>query len=177
MQTIPLWFNAIGVFLFLSLPFISSPVDVSHLYTSSLTMTFKSHYKALAKELRQIARAAKVAEAAKDLERQKAVLGYKRLTALKQRQLTTAIDEEIKQLSSGKVPFKFDNSLLKQLAQNPSKISEKHGLNHFANIHTFLNSQRVYQELLERYNPGLTMTQEDNVLKSAAMVGLQVPKN
>lgn len=40
----------------------------------------------------------------------------------------------------------------------------------------FLKSQRQYQELLERYNPGMTMSQQEKVKKTARRVGLDVPE-
>lgn len=41
----------------------------------------------------------------------------------------------------------------------------------------FLRSQRVYQELVERYNPGMTMSQEESVKRTANKVGLLVPSD
>lgn len=43
------------------------------------------------------------------------------------------------------------------------------------NTASFLESQRVYLELLERYNPGMRMDQGENVQRSAQRVGLLVP--
>lgn len=40
----------------------------------------------------------------------------------------------------------------------------------------FLRSQRKYTELLERYNPGATMTQAERNRLTARRVGLQLPK-
>lgn len=142
-------------------------------------MLFKQNYKQLAKELRTIARNTNLVRAAKEAEKQKAMLTYKKMTAIKARQPTAEIDQQLANLSTAKPQFRFDNTLVKKLAveEGEPAITEKHRLNHLTNVHTFLNSQRVYTELLERYNPGLTMTQEDNVRKSAERVGLQVPKN
>lgn len=50
-------------------------------------------------------------------------------------------------------------------------------LRNLHNIGTFLRSQRVYSELVERYNPGLTMEQNENVRRTANRVGLGVPDN
>ncbi|EME85196.1 uncharacterized protein MYCFIDRAFT_46624 [Pseudocercospora fijiensis CIRAD86] len=39
----------------------------------------------------------------------------------------------------------------------------------------YLASQRVYTTLLERYNPGMNMTQEDRVRLTARRVGMDLP--
>lgn len=49
-------------------------------------------------------------------------------------------------------------------------------LEHLEDISTFLTNQSEYDELIERYNVGLRMSQEEKVEKTAAKVGLQVPQ-
>lgn len=139
---------------------------------------FKQNYKQLVKELRKIARNTNNVHHAQDLEKKRAVLNYQKLTAMKERQPTATIDAKLAELASAAPQFRYNNNTLKQLASEPQlDILEKHGLEHLSNVHNFLRAQREYMELLERYNPGLTMTQEDNVRKTAAKVGLQVPEN
>lgn len=49
-------------------------------------------------------------------------------------------------------------------------------LQHMKDIAAFVVNQSEYEELIERYNPGLKMTQEENVQRTAHKVGLQVPE-
>lgn len=139
---------------------------------------FKHHYKQLVKQARKIAKNTAQVQHSRDVEKKRAVLNYQKLTAVKERQPVGPIDAKLADLNSAKPQFRFDSTNFKKLATEPhTEILEMHSLQHFNNIHEFLRSQREYMELLERYNPGLTMTQEDNVRKTAAKVGLQVPEN
>lgn len=40
----------------------------------------------------------------------------------------------------------------------------------------YLKAQRVYGELIDRYNPGMNMDQEERVRLSARRVGMEMPK-
>jgi ATP synthase assembly factor FMC1, mitochondrial len=40
----------------------------------------------------------------------------------------------------------------------------------------YLKAQRVYGELLDRYNPGMNMDEEERVRLSARRVGMEMPK-
>ena len=53
-------------------------------------------------------------------------------------------------------------------------ITEKR-LQHFRDIAGFMQNQMEFEQLVERYNPGLRMDQEEKVKRTAAKVGLQVP--
>jgi len=55
------------------------------------------------------------------------------------------------------------------------KLPHEYKLNNLNNVHQYLKNQREYFELLTRYNPGLLMSQADNVSKTANKVGLEVP--
>ena len=147
-------------------------------------MSFQSLYKALQRELATIQKKSFIVHAAKELEREKSRLNYQKLQLIKQRVPTTEIDAKITNLQkNGLQPPKFDHSLLRKLVTEldyvePSKNShqQKVKLQYLSNISTFLRSQREYTELLERYNPGLTMDQEDKVRRTANKVGLSVPE-
>lgn len=54
------------------------------------------------------------------------------------------------------------------------EISKKR-LQHVRDISSFVKNQMEFEELVERYNPGLKMSQEEKVKRTAAKVGLQVP--
>ncbi|KAL6449604.1 FMC1 ATP synthase assembly factor FMC1 [Candida maltosa Xu316] len=55
------------------------------------------------------------------------------------------------------------------------KLPEAYKLNNLNNVHQYLQNQREYFDLLTRYNPGLLMSQSENVSKTANRVGLEVP--
>ncbi|CDK26975.1 unnamed protein product [Kuraishia capsulata CBS 1993] len=68
-----------------------------------------------------------------------------------------------------------DPELLKRLVKEEAVANER-DVRHLSNVVAFLSSQRVYCDLLERYNPGISMKQEDKVRKTARRVGLDVPE-
>lgn len=132
---------------------------------------FKKLYKELHKELITAQRKSHLARWTKDLEKNKARLMYTKLQLIKARKPTTEVEAEIKALESGKVEYPpLETSSVRELLDSGDDVSNLH------NVVTYLRNQRVYNELLERYNPGLTMSQEDNVRKTANMVGLAVPE-
>ncbi|ORY83261.1 hypothetical protein BCR37DRAFT_392596 [Protomyces lactucae-debilis] len=59
-------------------------------------------------------------------------------------------------------------------ATNQAHVKELHDA---SEILLFLRSQRKYTELLERYNPGATMTQAERNRLTARRVGLNLPKD
>lgn len=108
----------------------------------------------------------------RDLKENKARLAYEKIRCIKAKQPVNEIDRKLKKLEAGEIEYPdFPAGNLLMLAESEN---DTHNLK---NLVTFLQNQRVYNELLERYNPGLTMTQEDNVRKTANMVGLSVPEN
>lgn len=54
--------------------------------------------------------------------------------------------------------------------QNVDEIFE-----HALDIIKFLDNQREYEELVDRYNPGTKLTQDEKVKRTANVVGLDVP--
>ncbi|KAI0028201.1 hypothetical protein K488DRAFT_59200, partial [Vararia minispora EC-137] len=46
---------------------------------------------------------------------------------------------------------------------------------HLANLITFMRSQRMHKELLERYNPLVDLTAEERIEATARRVGLNMP--
>jgi len=114
----------------------------------------------------------------KDLKKQLALLNYKKLTLIKERQPTKEVDQQLAKLSKGEMPIPpMDKTIVNNfVSETAPHINDHYRLFHMKNITTFLASQREYQELLERYNPGLSMEQQENITKSANRVGLQVPQ-
>lgn len=140
---------------------------------------FKQIYKSLRQELLLIQNKSAKFHAERDLEKSKALLTYKKITLAKQGKDITEINQKLKDLENGIVAESKslkDGHILLELIKEPKATPTPYQINNLNNIVTFLNSQRVYIELLERYNPGLTMSQEDNVRKTANRVGLSVPE-
>ncbi|GME68514.1 unnamed protein product [[Candida] boidinii] len=111
------------------------------------------------------------------IKKQNALIQYKRLQYLRSgKQLSKeedlALVNEIKQSTDvfkPQINIEFLQHLNKEDIHDVSK-------DHLNNITVFLQSQREYCELLERYNPGISMKQEDKVRKTARRVGLDIPE-
>ncbi|PKS12891.1 hypothetical protein jhhlp_000231 [Lomentospora prolificans] len=59
---------------------------------------------------------------------------------------------------------------------SPSSSDTPHLDHHLAEqITTYLRSQRMYGQLLERYNPGMNMEQDERVRLTARKVGMDLP--
>lgn len=79
--------------------------------------------------------------------------------------------------------FIADSKLLRSILQNDIKWEEKVGqrqsideiFEHSFDIIKFLDNQREYEELVDRYNPGNKLTQDEKVKRTANVVGLDVP--
>jgi ATP synthase assembly factor FMC1 len=111
------------------------------------------------------------------LKKQDALVQYKRMQYVNAgKQLSKEDDdklvEDVKKTFISQMP-KIDIELLSHLDKETHHPVEAE---HIENIATFLDSQRVYVELLERYNPGISMKQTDKVRKTARRVGLEVPE-
>lgn len=111
------------------------------------------------------------------LKKQDALIHYKRMQYMNAgKKLSDEDDaklvEEVKTKFASKMP-KLDVELLAHLDREELHPVEAE---HVGNITTFLDSQREYIELLERYNPGISMKQTDKVRKTARRVGLEVPE-
>lgn len=132
----------------------------------------KAAYKELHKELLVSHRAVIKARWSKNIELSKARLAYEKIQAIRSRLPTTDIEAKLADLEAGRIRYPpIDTSRVRSLVGSGEDIE------HLRNVVTYLKNQRIYNELLERYNPGLTMSQEDNVRKTANMVGLKVPDN
>lgn len=106
---------------------------------------------------------------AHDAERQKARLAYEKIQLVKARKPFDHIDRDMKALGGEPQIPELPELAALQLVDSHDP----------ANLHlvvSHLRSQREYNELLHRFNPGLSMLQEDNVRKTANYVGLAVPQ-
>ncbi|PVH20906.1 hypothetical protein CXQ85_004418 [Candidozyma haemuli] len=107
-----------------------------------------------------------------DYERQKARLTYEKFQLITKRKPYEEVNRKLATLEkNGCFADPLDASRAKELIRNSKDI------NNLGNVVRYLRSQRIYDELLGRYNPGLSMSQGENVQKTANMVGLQVPEN
>lgn len=132
---------------------------------------FKSLYKELQKELLTAHKKVHTYRWKKDLDKNKARLTYDKMQLIRSRQSTEKVEAQLKALEAGRIDIPpLDESKIKNL------LDSEDDLHNLRNVTAYLKNQRVYNELLERYNPGLTMTQEDNVRKTANMVGLSIPE-
>jgi len=109
------------------------------------------------------------------MQQQKALLQYKKFNLIKQGKSGREIEEELKALQSKSLQLDTlnDSTLLNGLV--PEKTESPYVLNHISTVISFLKSKREHGDLLLRYNPGLSMEQEDRVRKTARRVGLEIP--
>lgn len=140
----------------------------------SSSVAFKNLYE----QLLINTKAAVKKQNAQTIKKKIALLNYQRLNAIKSKdaEKLKQINEDLKKTNqeTEDPQVEVDPVLLEGL--KPSKETPKN-IKHVQDVANFLSYQRTYQELIKRYNPGLTMTQEDNVRKTAHRVGLEIPDN
>lgn len=140
-------------------------------------MSGKATFKKMYSALEQSVAASHQTHLKEILKKQDALVQYKRMQYVNAgKQLTKEEDaklvEDVKRKFLSQMP-KIDVELLSHLDKEEHHPIETE---HVENIATFLDSQRIYIELLERYNPGISMKQTDKVKKTARRVGLEVPE-
>lgn len=147
--------------------------------TTQSTMTAAATaYKSLYDQLLINTKAAVKKQNAQTLKKTLALLNYQRLNAIKSKEADKLIqiNKDIKKANkeTEDPQVEVDSILLEGL--KVTKETPKN-IKHIQDIANFLSYQRTYQELIERYNPGLTMTQEDKVRRTANRVGLDLPED
>lgn len=146
-------------------------------YICFLKMSSKPAFDVLIKELEKFGEASFKRRSVGLVEKEKALLAYKKMQ-LKNAGKRVTPDQErtlwkaVRSKFAAQVP-KPNISMLQFLNKDELTTMEK---NHLEDLTLYLKSQRVYEELLERYNPGISMKQKDKVEKTAHRVGLDVPK-
>lgn len=115
------------------------------------------------------------------LERKAAIEVQKKLDTAKQqlllsykKKLGRTVSDQSEPVRTTDTSLQFDDggiALLREVLQNGSEKDLQFG----REVLNYLNNQRVYSELLERYNPGLDEGQE-RVRRSARRVGLELPE-
>ncbi|ODQ81661.1 hypothetical protein BABINDRAFT_159923 [Babjeviella inositovora NRRL Y-12698] len=142
--------------------------------------TYKTLFRQLHNELSIICAKSGKHQAEQTLKKQTALWQYKKLNLIKLGMSIKEVEEKLLQSKMDSkiiVPAHPEADTHALLGRTPEQeATEYRDLQHIANITTFLQSQRVYQELLERYNPGMNMEQSDKVRKTAHRVGLELPE-
>lgn len=154
-----------------------------------------SSYKSLIKFLVRSNRRAKISQTQQDNKKQIALLTYRKIGLVREQasekdpkarlkllpqlnSLTKKIDSLKTQnpAESKQLLFYTQSSMLREIIFDglSEEISKKR-LQHVRDISSFVKNQMEFEELVERYNPGLKMSQEEKVKRTAAKVGLQVP--
>ncbi|CAG97973.1 Fmc1p [Kluyveromyces lactis] len=158
---------------------------------SELTL---STYKSLLRSLVRSAKHNKIQQLQQDTKKQIALLTYNRIQLVRQQQEkgldAMARSKVLKQLSAvgkkieilkTKDPLKSKELLFYSHSKHLKDIvlslkDDPRSLQHLKDIAAFVVNQSEYEQLIERYNPGLKMSQEEKVQKTANKVGLQVPE-
>lgn len=149
-------------------------------------------YRTLVRALVRSDRTARIAQKAAERKQQLALLTYRRMNIareqakkdldpatrmklLKDMSLLNKRVEILKQKvpeNDKKLLFVQDTSFLRD--QILSVQDDRH-IQHLEDIAAFIDNQREYDELIERYNPGIRMSQEERVKHTANKVGFQMP--
>lgn len=136
----------------------------------------KKAFENLHKQLLINTKAAAKKQNAQDIKKRIALLSYQRINALRANETDkiSEIDAKLTDLKkqTEDPAVEVEPKLLDAL--KPSRETA-HSVEHINDIANFLSYQRTYNELIERYNPGLSMTQEDKIRKTAHKVGFELP--
>ncbi|GMM34657.1 Fmc1 protein [Saccharomycopsis crataegensis] len=150
--------------------------------------TLRSNYRRLYRELLRQNKRIYELHKADESKKHDALLKYQRINLIRDGKRPEEIDQIMKirkdtieqQQLKEKLKGKFINSL--GFADNNLRsilhlkdLEEQSAIQLTYITETFLKSQRTYEELVQRYNPGMTMSQEEKVKKTARRVGLDVP--
>lgn len=157
--------------------------------------TTVSTYRALLKSLVRSGKHNRLQQLEQERKKQIAMLTYQRMqlvrdqqsfkgkSSLEQSKLIKQLNtvgkkiEELKKedLSKSKQLLFYSHSgHLKEIVK--SLKDDARSLEHLKDISAFVINQSEYEELIERYNPGLKMSQDEKVQRTANRVGLQVPE-
>lgn len=142
-------------------------------------MTISNAYKNLQKQLLVNIKASTKKQNAGELKKKISLLKYQRTNALRghQPEKIVDIDSELKELEK-KVQdpeVEVDEKILKGL-EITKNLESKRNIDHVNDVANYLSYQRTYQELIERYNPGLRASQDDIIRKTAHRVGFELPQ-
>ncbi|CAG5139798.1 uncharacterized protein ALTATR162_LOCUS569 [Alternaria atra] len=72
-------------------------------------------------------------------------------------------------------PSKLQQRIRSTLSRSPTNSSTQSQLQQAEQFIQYVQAQRTHSTLLERYNPGMGMTEEERVRLSARRVGMNLP--
>lgn len=138
-------------------------------------MSFSAVFKTIQTEMGLIGARAGRASAEKAAKQQAAVLQYRKLQLVKEGKSIAEVEKELAAVETAPASSEVHESKVEALVGRPAgaTVTSPRELGLYSNVATFLYSQRTYEELLERYNPG-EMPQEERVRRTANRVGLSV---
>ncbi|SCU89791.1 LAFA_0E20934g1_1 [Lachancea sp. 'fantastica'] len=155
-------------------------------------------YKQLIRSLVKSSKRSRITQIKENNKKQIALLTYKKIGLVRQQASNGAttkkpdiirelheLTKKIEELKSSdpnslKTLHFYDNSsrlrqiIFQDLSTNETALAKR--LQHLRDLSGFVKNQLEYEQLVERYNPGLKMDQEEKVKRTAAKVGLQVPE-
>ncbi|KAH3670317.1 hypothetical protein WICMUC_004886 [Wickerhamomyces mucosus] len=144
---------------------------------SSLSNAYKNLHKQLLINIKQSTKK----QAAEDIKKRIALFTYQRINFLRDQtpESNSKVIEINKKIDQLQKQNEDPDVAIEPTLLNGVTLKEDNERNaiHINDIANFLSYQRTYQELIERYNPGLTMTQEDKIRKTANKVGFELPKD
>ncbi|PYI05008.1 hypothetical protein BO78DRAFT_279757, partial [Aspergillus sclerotiicarbonarius CBS 121057] len=102
------------------------------------------------------------------------------LRELPRRTLTspTPLQHRIRDLYNQQTPTSSSSSSSSSGSQEAREATEdtyKRRIDQATQFATYAKAQRVYAELVERYNPGMTLDEEERIRLTARRVGLDLP--
>lgn len=166
-----------------------SKIDVRMLGSEALNA-----YRCVVRAMVRSDRKSRIAQRLEQRRKDIATLTYKRMNVVRAQNLATDTMQKAKlfkdlQLLNRQVDllknediehdrrllFVGDTSILRQNVLDQGNGDRPRMLQHLKDIAAFLNNQREYDELIERYNGGSKLSQSENVKRTAGKVGLQVP--
>ncbi|ODV61256.1 Fmc1p ASCRUDRAFT_75950 [Ascoidea rubescens DSM 1968] len=152
--------------------------------SSNIGKSIVGAYRNLYRELSKLHRTTAKAHIKETDRKLDAMVKYKKIQLIREGKNKQEIDNELnryKEISERMTSRKRRVNIAQEKGEfsgylEDFKFSEGSAHKLIYNISIFLKNQRVYEELIERYNPGITMSQEEKVQKTANRVGLQVPE-
>lgn len=150
-------------------------------------------YKAMIKSLVRTEKISRIAQRKGENKKEIAMLTYKRINIVREQSKKDsdvlrktrlmkdfqALNKRVDMLKNEdiagdkKLLFLEDSSPVKELFLDTNMNSRN--LQHAKDITSFITNQREYDELVERYNPGSSLSQEEIVRRTAGKVGLDIP--
>ncbi|QLG72505.1 hypothetical protein HG535_0D02130 [Zygotorulaspora mrakii] len=150
-------------------------------------------YKAVIKAMVRSNKKSKIALRLGEKKQEIAVLTYKRMNVVREMNVKNidvlrksrlvrdlqSLNRKVETLKNSdpsrdrKLHFIEDSGSIKK--EFLSHALNERNIIHFKDVASFLTNQREYDELIERYNPGTKLSQEEIVKRTAERVGLNVP--